>query len=693
MKDVTYRIGTDIGGTFTDLVLVGSDGSFRVKKVLSTPPDFERAILQGIGELLEENRISPDQVSQVAHATTVATNAVLERRGAKTGLITTQGFRDVLEIRRMRFPDMYNLLWDKPEPLVDRYLRREVRERLDARGQVITALDTAHAETVIEHLVEEEGIEALAVCLLNAYASPVHENMIGELARKRYPQLAVSLSSTILPEIKEYERTSTTVLNSYLMPIVRQYLTRLEQSLRASGIKAPIVVMQSSGGMMTVQSACIYPMYILESGPAAGVVGAAEAIRSLGIRDAVTFDMGGTTAKSAMIEDGEPFHSSEYEVGAPISIASRVLKGGGYALQAPTIDVAEVGAGGGSIVHVDGGGALRVGPHSAGASPGPVCYDHGGAQPTVTDANLILGYLNPVALLGGKLPLHFGKAQAALEGIAKQVALPLQVTAHGIFEIANATMVRAIRAVSTERGRDLRKCTLVVFGGNGPVHAAALAQSLEMRRVLVPTSPGVFSAAGLLNAQIERYYVESASRGFSADAPDTIEQAFCNMEAQAATELADEGWQDRGLDLRRYAELRYRGQSHALRVPVADQVFSAGTYPKLLEAFAREHERTYGHAQDSEVELVTLRLRARIPLSEPAFARFEPRERGPSVNRPVYFGPVHGQLGTPVIARGEIGAGIAGPAIVEEYDTTIVIPPGCSATLDAAGNVLIDVGA
>jgi N-methylhydantoinase A/oxoprolinase/acetone carboxylase beta subunit len=386
----TYRIGTDIGGTFTDLVLLGSDGTFLTKKVLSTPPDYERGVLQGIAALLRENKINPSTVERVAHATTVATNAVLERRGAKSGLITTRGFRDILELRRLRFPDMYNLFWEKPKPLVDRYLRLEVTERIAADGEIITPLDMSDVSAAIDRLAGE-GITALSVCLLNSYANPRHEEAIGEFVRRKYPDLPVSLSCRVLPEIREFERTSTTVINSYLMPVMQRYLAALEHGLRQADIHAPLFVMQSNGGAMTAAEARNYPVHILESGPAAGVTGAVHLATSLGIANAVTFDMGGTTAKAAMIEDGEPSLSSEYQVGAPISIASRVLKGGGYALRAPTIDIAEVGAGGGSIVAIDQGGALRVGPRSAGASPGPACYGNGGVEPSVTDANLLLG--------------------------------------------------------------------------------------------------------------------------------------------------------------------------------------------------------------------------------------------------------------------------------------------------------------
>lgn len=693
MTSKTYRIGTDIGGTFTDLVLLGSDGSFHTKKVLSTPPDYERGVLVGVEALLTEHGINPSAVERIGHATTIATNAVLERRGAKTGLITTKGFRDILEIRRLRFPDMYNLFWEKPAPLVDRYLRLEATERVAADGSIITPLDLSEVAIIIDRLVAD-GIAALSVCFLNSYANPVHEEMIGELVRRKYPDLPVSLSCRVLPEMREFERTSTTVLNSYLVPIMRQYLEALGEGLVDRDVQAPLFVMQSNGGMMTAREARNYPVYILESGPAAGVVGAVNLAASLGIANAVTFDMGGTTAKAAMIENGEPSLSSEYQVGAPISIASRVLKGGGYSVRAPTIDIAEVGAGGGSVVSIDQGGALRVGPRSAGAIPGPACYGNGGEEPTVTDANLLLGYLNPSALLGGSLAVDKSKAESAFSRIVWGTGLPLLEAAYGVYKIANATMMRAIRAVSSERGRDIRGCALVVFGGNGPVHAAEMARSLGMAKAIIPRGSGVFSALGLLRAHMERYFVDSCRLRIESFDPGKLASVFDLLANRALAELRQEGWSETEIELHRIADLRYQGQSFELQIPVPD-VSREGTIEALAQAFHHEHKRTYGHSHDSDIiEVVNARIRARIPVRAPALPALDVTSRsGETKKRSAYFGPLCGVMETPVVARAELVGRMSGPLIIEEYDTTIIVPPGTSVQLDSGGNVVLDVGA
>ena len=699
MTERTYRIGTDIGGTFTDLVLLGSDGIYRVKKVLSTPPDYERGVIEGVETLLAEHGVAPGAVAEIAHATTVATNAVLERRGALTGLITTKGFRDVLEIRRLRFPDMYNLFWVKPKPLVDRYLRLEVAERMSAKGEILTALDGSEVETVVDRLVAE-GIQSLAVALLNAYVNPAHEQVIGEIVRRRHPGLPVSLSSRVLPEMGEFERTSTTVINAYLTPVVRRYIGRLEEGLKAIGVKAPLTVMQSNGGMMSAGAAQSHPMHMLESGPAAGVVGAVDLVSRRALGDAVTFDMGGTTAKAAMIENGEPFLSAEYQVGAPISIASRVLKGGGYALRSPSIDIAEVGAGGGSIVSVDEGGALRVGPRSAGAKPGPACYGLGGREPTITDANLILGYLNPKALLGGGLALDRAAAEAAFAPVMKATGLALLDAAHGVYQIANATMMRAIRAVSSERGRDLRGCTLIVFGGNGALHAAEMARTLVISQALIPPVPGVFSAFGLLRARPERFFVESARVLFEAVDAAAVETIYRRLEAKALAEVKAEGVGVGDVDVHRLADLRYKGQAHELQLPAPAAITSAAI-EALRESFHQEHKKVYGHAHDSDtVELVNARVRLRVRRvtgavgERPVNATLSRAvKHGARVTRRAYFGPALGLIDTPVLTRDAMAGDVAGPFIIDEYDTTILVPPGFSATRDDLGNVVLALAA
>jgi N-methylhydantoinase A len=507
-----YRIGIDIGGTFTDLVLLAQDGSVSTRKLPTSPTHHGRVVVDGLASLLDAQRLTPDRLGEIVHGTTVATNAVLEGKGARTGLLTTRGFRDVLEIRRIRSPELYNLQYEKPAPLVPRRHRLEVDERINHLGQVVRELDLAQAEQVLTQLAEA-GIESLAICFLNAYANADHEQRVGELARRVSATWDISLSSDVLPEIREYERTSTTVINAYLKPVIRRYLQGVRDELDTAGVQAPLLIMQSNGGIMSVAAAQERPVHIIESGPAAGVIAAAFLARRLGVPNVLTFDMGGTTAKASIIENGQLSQTPEYEVGGGISLTSRLIKGGGYALRVPVIDIAEVGAGGGSIVWLDPGGALQVGPHSAGAVPGPVCYQTGGTEPTVTDANVALGYLNPEHLVGGDLPLD---AEAACRAVHDRVAQPLGLTldeaAYGIHLVANSNMLRAVRAVSSQRGRDPRGYALFAFGGNGPVHAVELARALGLVRVLVPVAPGLFSAFGLLFADVEHHYVRTCFR-------------------------------------------------------------------------------------------------------------------------------------------------------------------------------------
>ncbi|MGH6912082.1 MAG: hydantoinase/oxoprolinase family protein, partial [Geminicoccales bacterium] len=487
-----YRVGVDIGGTFTDIVVIGKDGRAHTRKVSSSVDDYARAITEGLAELFEELGLEPDQVEEVRHGTTVASNAILEQKGARTGLITTKGFRDILEIRNLRMPRLYDIGWTKPPPLVERHLRAVVDERIDARGEVVRPLDPVDAERAVRQLLDQ-GVEAIAVCLLNCFVNPAHEQIAKEAILGLAPDLPMSISSEVLPEIKEYERSSSTVINAYVMPIVARYLERLQCNLERQGIEAPLLIMQSNGGLMTAEAATARPLHVIESGPAGGVVGAHALARACGIENVISFDMGGTTAKAAMIERGEYTRALEYQVGGGILTGSRLLTGAGYLLKVPAIDLAEVGAGGGSIVRIDAGGSMVVGPDSAGAVPGPVCYDIGGAEPTITDANLILGYINPDHLVGGALKLNPGRAREAFEQqIARPLNLSLEHAAYGVHQIAASNMIRAIRAVSTERGRDPRDYTLFAFGGNGPVFACAMAKELGMRRIVVPPSPGLF---------------------------------------------------------------------------------------------------------------------------------------------------------------------------------------------------------
>ncbi len=692
-----YRVGVDIGGTFTDIVLVAGDGRVHIRKVSSSVDDYARAIAEGLAALFAELGIGGEQIAEVRHGTTVAANAILEQKGARTGLITTRGFRDVLEIRNLRMPRLYDIGWTKPPALVERFLRVVVDERVAADGLVIRPLDPADAERAVRELLDK-GVQAIAVCLLNCFANPAHEQLIKAVLKRLAPDLPVSISSDVLPEIKEYERTSSTVINAYVMPIVARYLARLEADLLARGVQAPLLIMQSSGGLMSAAAAAAMPMHIIESGPAGGVVGARALARASAIANVITFDMGGTTAKAGVIERGEFSRALEYQVGGGIMTGSRLLTGAGYLLKVPAIDLAEVGAGGGSIVRIDAGGSLVVGPDSAGAQPGPVCYGLGGSAPTITDANLILGYINPGYLVGGDLNLDAGLARSTFaDQIAAPLGLSLERAAHGAHLIASANMIRAIRAVSIERGRDPRNFVLCAFGGNGPVFACAMARELGMGRVLIPPAPGLFSAFGLLYAGVEHHYAQSFRRLLRRLDRDALKRAWAKLAQEARRQLAAEGFPADRMRIRRRASLHYQGQSFDLTLPVADGPLDQAAVAALEEAFGAEHERTYGHraGPDEPVELTEIRLigqglaKERLTPAGLGFVASATVEAGPP--REAYFGPEVGWLETPVIARAALARLHAGPCIVEEYDATCVIPPGARASLDRSGNILIDL--
>ncbi len=690
---ITYRAGVDIGGTFTDIVLLGSDGTVHTKKISSSVGNYAQAIVDGLSEVFAETGLSGAAIDEIRHGTTVASNAILEHKGARVGLITTKGFRDVLEIRTLRMPRLYDIGWSKPAPLVERYLRKVVDERIDHRGQVERALDRADAERAVDALLAEK-VEAIAVCLLNSFANPVHEAMLKEIIERKAPHLPRSLSFEVLPEIKEYERTSTTVINAYVMPIVATYLRALRKGLDAGGVPARLLLMQSNGGLTTDGAAAERPMNIIESGPAGGVVGAQALARAKDLDKIITFDMGGTTAKASMVEHGEVARAQEYAVGAGIMIGSRLLTGAGYTLKVPAIDLAEVGAGGGSHVWIDGGGALQAGPESAGASPGPVCYDQGGAVPTITDANVLLGYINPTHLVGGALKLNADKARAVFaEKIANPLGMPVERAAYGAHLIVASNMIRAIKAVSTERGRDPRDFSLFAFGGNGPLFAAGMAASLGIGRVVVPPSAGLFSSFGLLYADVEHHYARTFRRLLRQADLEEIEVAWGALATQAGDQLRAEGFTGVRARLRRSAALHYKGQSYELTVPVPDGPIDARMVTRLEQSFAEEHERMYGHraGPDEPVELVAIQLVGaglRKGGGVPQSATPARRTGTAPASRKAYFGD-HGWRDTPVLSRADLGTGRVGPLIVEEYDSTCVVPPGARAECDAAGNIVI----
>ncbi|HJP23613.1 MAG TPA: hydantoinase/oxoprolinase family protein [Alphaproteobacteria bacterium] len=692
-----FRVGVDIGGTFTDIVFLRPDGTMHTKKVPSTVDDYARGIVDGISHVLAGAALDAGDVADILHGTTVASNAILEGKGARTGLITTEGFRDVLEIRNLRMPRLYDLHWEKPPPLVPRYLRHTVSERITDKGTVQTPMDAAEARGKVQALLAED-VECIAVCLINAYANPVHERAIGEIIAELAPDLAHCISFDVLPEIKEYERTSTTVINAYVMPIVARYLETLMRALDDIGIKAPLMPMQSNGGIVSARAAAEKPANIIESGPAAGVVGARALARKLDLPDIITFDMGGTTAKASLIEAGEFTRSLDYQVGGDILMGSRLLTGAGYLLKLPAIDLAEVGAGGGSVVWIDAGGSMQIGPESAGADPGSVCYGRGGTKPTVTDANVILGYLNPDFLVGGELPLQTEVCRQVFQKeVADTLDLDLAHAAYGAHQIVASNMIRAIRAISSERGRDPRDYALFAFGGNGPLFAAGMAQALGIGKIVVPPSPGLFSSFGLLYADVEHHFSRSLMCVLRDTDPATLTAAWRDLEAQARAQLARDGFQERQISITRSANMHYKGQIFELSVPAPDGEFDGAKIAELEERFGQEHERTYGHRAGPEepVVLVTAQLIGLgLPDNDPVPDRLNlPAQENPAApaRRLAYFGTDAGWLETDVIARAQLTERRDGPLIVEEYDATCLLPPGTNAELDSYGNIVVEL--
>ncbi|WP_158926203.1 hydantoinase/oxoprolinase family protein [Acidisphaera sp. S103] len=685
---MSVRIGIDIGGTFTDLVAISGDGAVTTHKTASTPHDYGDGIIAGLRTLLADR---PGPVADVLHATTVGSNTVLERKGAKTALITTRGFRDILEIRDLRMPVLYDIGWTKPRALVERRLRLEVTEKLRPDGSVTVPLDAASLEPVIATL-RAENVVSVAICLLHSYANPAHERAVAAMVRDAMPDMAISVSSEILPEIKEYPRTSTTVINAYVQPVVRAYITALDARLRALGIEAPLQLMQSNGGLASASFAAESPAHIIESGPAAGVVGGAALARRLDEPRIITFDMGGTTAKAGLVENGEVLRTEAIEVGGGVMAGSRLLVGAGYMLKLPAIDLAEVGAGGGSICRLDSAGAPKVGPESAGAVPGPVCYGRGGIAPTITDCNLVLGYLDPGGLTGGTMRLDLEAARAAIQrDLAIPLGLSIEEAAHGMLRLASATMMRAIRAVSVERGRDPRQFAMLAFGGNGPLFAAGIAAELGIARVIIPPLPGVFSAFGLLVADAEHHARQSIRVRLDAADPDRINRIIAELTEAGTQRLTHDGFAPGRQVFQRSAFARYAGQSSEIEVALPDGSVTPATIAAL---FGDEHEKTYGfRAPEGEaVELIGLSVmgrglpeQPRLPQRIPPFAQSVP------ANRRAWF-PNEGWVDTPVVDRAELVGTVTGPLIVQEYDATCLVPRGMTAQVDSFGNIRLERG-
>ena len=695
-----YRIGVDIGGTFTDGILLNENtGEIRTGKVPSTPDDPSEGFLRVVNRMLDDGAIAPEKVKYVVHGTTVATNAIIEGNLAKTAFITTEGFRDLLEIQTGIRPTLYNLQFEKLRPLVPRYLSFGVPERLDFRGDVLVPLDEGAMLQIVDEL-RGEGVESIAVCLLHSYINSEHEERIGEILDEALPTVLYSLSSAVAPEFREYFRASTTVINAAIRPVVSQYLGKIKSRFQGSGISGEWLVMQSSGGVFTFEAAMERPVFMVESGPAAGVIAANHLGKNLGHENVISFDMGGTTAKAGLIENGTPRVTKDYEVGGTAATTEHGSRGSGYPIRTPVIDLVEIGAGGGSIAWIDSGGILRVGPRSAGADPGPVCYGQGGTEPTITDANLVLGRISADNFLGGEIRLDVDSARKAIkEKCADPLNMAVDEVAVGMIEIANNAMVGALRRVSVQRGYDPRDFLLVAFGGAGPVHANRLAEELEMPTVLVPMSPGTTSAMGLLVTDIRHDYSVALIQRADRIDKDTADAHMQRMKTEGEAALVREGIGSEDMRFIRQADMRYVGQSYELSVALSDGELTSDAIAGLLDGFHQEHERVYGfNAVGEPVEFVALRLSAVGRILEPRVREIAANEGGASAAikgiRRVYFAERGGRVDCPIYDRYTLGPGdeIQGPAIVEEVDSTVVIHPGNRAVVDRNGNLYLSDG-
>lgn len=683
---MAWRIGIDIGGTFTDVAMVEErSGRIGIAKVLTTPADFGRGVINGIRQGLERHGVAAADVALLSHATTVVTNALLEKKGARAGFIATRGFRDILELRRSSRPDLYDLFQDPPGVLIPRRYRYEITERIDAQGQVVTALAESELADLIE-TIREAKLETIAVSLMFSFLNDAHERRIGAALRQALPDVRVFLSSEVLPEIREFERASTTGVCAYVGPLLASYLERLSQATQALGLPS-LHVMGSSGGVFDIAEGLRMPAMAVESGPAAGVIAAQLAGRQLGRPDLISFDMGGTTAKASVIVGGEVSVTAEYEVGGAAN-AKRWMHGTGHPIRVPVIDLAEVSAGGGSIAWVDPGGALKVGPHSAGADPGPAAYGAGGTHPTVTDANVVLGLLDREALLDGALKIDLAAAERAVtDHVASRFGLTAAEAAARVIEVVNSNMAQALRIVSVERGHDPREFSLIAFGGAGPVHAVALAEELSIPEVIIPPAPGAFSALGLVATDLKRDYSRTLYADLGSVDASRVADAFAAMESAGAAMLEAARVPPERQALLRQADVRYRRQAYELTIPVADGPITRASMDALAEQFHTRHAQTYGHANRNEpVQLVNLRLTALGRLPDLKLRQQTDPGRARLRHRSVWF-PSTGFVDTPIHWRDGLmpSAEIVGPAVIEALDSTTVLPPGWKARVDELG--------
>ena len=671
---MVWRVGVDSGGTFTDVCLFDeSTGQVEVWKVPSTPDDPSRGIAEGIEQGIDRVGATPADVSYFGHGSTVATNALIQHRGVRTGLITTDGFRDLLEIGRQKRPDLYDLQADKPETLVSRDLRIEVPERIRHDGTVETKLDEAAVRAAVRAL-RAAGVQAVAVCFLYGFVRTEHEATAMRILAEEFPEAFACASHQVAPEFREFERLSTAVVNAYLGPVMQRYIFRLAERLRELGVAATPHLTQSNGGVIGFDAAARLPVRTVLSGPSTGVVGAQAVGRLAGISELITFDMGGTSTDVALLVNGECRLASEATVH-------------GYPIKAPMLDIHTVGAGGGSIAYVDSGGLLKVGPRSAGADPGPVCYDRGNTEPTVTDANVVLQTLNPDYLLGGRMKVRKDLARAAIDRLAKQLGMDTLSTAQGILAVVTANMAKAIRVISVQRGHDPRDYTLAAFGGAGPLHAARLAKELDIGKILVPRNPGILCAMGLLLTDLRADFAATRLTTLADAAIPTIAEAFRTLQARAADWFTEEGIAPDARRLTRTVDMRYAGQNYELPVPLPDGPVTKATLDAMGENFAAAHKRMYGFVAEGEtVQLVTFRIEAAGVVRKAIFSPHP--DAGPDASaaiigrREVWLPEAGGFVSCPVY--------IAGPAIVEQMDATTVILPAMVGRVEPYLNLILE---
>jgi N-methylhydantoinase A len=676
-------VGVDVGGTFTDLVVYDAKtNEVRTAKVLTTPRDIPAAIFESFGIAA----VKLAETAYVKHGTTTAINTALERSGAKTALITTKGFRDILELGRGNRPDAFNLFYKRLSPLVPRNLRFEISARMDGQGNEVSPVNFGELDRILQQMTEE-GVEAVAVCLLHAYRNPEHELQVGSYLQGKWSKF-ISLSHDLSREWREHERTSTAVVNAYVGPRMQGYLSSLQSRLDQGGLTGRLLLMESNGGVMTGELAVQHPVYLLESGPVAGAVAAAALSNQLGYKNAISFDMGGTTAKCTMINSGR------------IEVADIYYVGGyehGYPVQVPVVDIIEVGAGGGSIAYIDEAGSLKVGPRSAGAEPGPVCYGRGGTEPTITDANAALGRFAPSGLLGGEMELHTEGAKHAIrDRIATSLGLSDVQVASGIIRLAVVTMSAAVRRISIERGHDPRDFVLIVSGGAGPLHATAIARELSIPTVLVPPMPGHFSAWGMLLADIRFDNAQTFIAELESAEVSEIEAQYRDMEAAAEQRLRETAPQLTELKISRFADVRYAGQEHTVRTPAPPALATAADKEELRKTFIEMYAQRYGHADPrGKVELVTLRVVLDGIVDKPRLESFRPKAA--TIGQPVtttktYFDET-GWVTCPVYQRETLAVGqtFTGPAIVVETGSTTVVLPGDRVEIDEVSNIIIKV--